>query len=69
LVREYTVEPGDGFLEFADVPPGHGQWKRARKTLTPTEVGFEERLEVDAGNGFTSYYLISMRKLPRASQA
>ena len=69
LVREYTVEPGDGFLEFADVPPGHGQWKKARKTLTPTEVGFEERLEVDAGNGFTSYYLISMRKLPRASQA
>ena len=40
LVREYTVEPGDGCLEFADVPPGHGQWKRARKTLTPTEVGF-----------------------------
>jgi hypothetical protein len=70
LVREYTVEPGDGFLEFTDVPPGHGnRWKRARKTLTPTAVGFEERLDVDAGGGFTPYYVISMRKLARSSQA
>jgi len=52
------------------VPPGHGrQWKRARKTLTPTEVGFEERLDVDAGGGFTPYYVISMLKLARDSQA
>lgn len=70
VVRKYTVEPGDGFLEFTDVPPGHGnRWKRARKTLTPTEGGFEERLDVDAGRGFTPYYVISMRKFPRDSQA
>ena len=70
LVREYTVEHAGGFFEFADTPPGHGhEWKRARKTLTPTDLGFEERLEVDAGNGFTPYYVISMRKLPRNSQA
>jgi hypothetical protein len=69
MVREYTVEPGNGFLEFADVPPDHGQWKRARKTLTPTEVGFEERLEVDAGSGFVPYYAISMRKITESFSA
>jgi hypothetical protein len=27
-------------------------------TLTPTEAGFEERLEVDADSGFTPSYVI-----------
>ena len=65
FVREYAVENRKAWLEFEDQPPGHEkQWVRARKILQPTEIGFEERLEVDAGGGnFTPYYVIQMRKL------
>jgi hypothetical protein len=63
-VREYAIALNERELEFADVPPGHdGQWKRARKILRPTADGFEEHLEVDAGDGFVPYYVIPMRKL------
>ena len=66
-VREYRIESGDGQLHFDDVPPGHGKlWKRARKILRPTQEGFEERLEVDSGDGnFVPYYVIVMRKVGR----
>jgi hypothetical protein len=61
---------GSRYSKFADLPPGHpNEWKRARKTLTPTKAGFEERLEFDVGSDFTPYYVISMRKLPGNSQA
>jgi hypothetical protein len=64
MVRAYAIERRDGILEFADVPPGHAsQWKRARKTLRPTLEGFEERLEVDAGDGFVPYYVIRMNRV------
>jgi hypothetical protein len=43
---------------------GHASgWKRARKIIQPTAEGFDERLEVDAGQGFVPYYTIPMRKL------
>lgn len=64
LVREYAVEHRDGKLEFTDTPPGHAsQWKRARKILQPTANGFEERLEVDPGDGFVPYYVIPMQRV------
>jgi hypothetical protein len=64
IVREYTIERMEQGLEFADLPPGHSdQWKRARKILRPTQDGFEERLEVDAGAGFIPYYSIAMQKV------
>jgi hypothetical protein len=64
MVRAYAIERRDGILEFADVPPGHAsQWKRARKTLRPTLEGFEERLEVDPGDGFVPYYVIRMNRV------
>lgn len=64
VVREYAIERNESELEFADVAPGHaGQWQRARKILRPTADGFEERLEVDAGDGFVPYYVIAMRKI------
>jgi hypothetical protein len=65
LFREYAVENRKAWLEFEDQPPGHEKkWVRARKILQPTETGFEERLEVDAGGGnFTPYYVIQMRKI------
>ena len=64
-VREYCIESGDGQLHFDDVAPGHGKiWKRARKILRPTQEGFEERLEVDNGDGsFVPFYVIVMRKV------
>ncbi len=66
-VREYSIESGDGQLHFDDVPPGHGKiWKRARKTLRPMEDGFEERLEVDNGDGnFIPYYVTLLQKVGR----
>jgi hypothetical protein len=66
-VREYCIDSGNGQLCFEDVPPGHGKlWKRARKILRPTEEGFEERLEVDSGDGsFVPYYVVRMRKAGR----
>jgi hypothetical protein len=64
IVREYAIVYSEQALEFADVPPGHAeQWKRARKILKPTNDGFEESLEVDAGEGFVPYYTIPMRKI------
>jgi hypothetical protein len=64
VVRAYAIECNERELEFADVPPGHaGQWQRARKILRPTADGFEERLEVDPGDGFVPYYVIPMRKI------
>ena len=65
IVRRYEVRDDQGVLCFADQPPGHaGQWKRARKILNPTREGFEERLEVDGGDGsFVPYYVVCMRRV------
>ena len=64
VMREYAIARNESELEFADVPPGHAnQWQRARKILRPTADGFEERLEVDPGDGFVPYYVIAMRKI------
>ncbi|MDA2916054.1 (2Fe-2S) ferredoxin domain-containing protein, partial [Nitrospinae bacterium AH_259_B05_G02_I21] len=48
---------------FADRPPGHGtQAKRARKILRPTLEGYQERLEIDTGEGlFEPYYEVTLR--------
>lgn len=64
IVREYAIARSEQALEFADLAPGHAnQWKRARKIIRPTPEGFEENLEVDAGQGFVPYYSIPMRKV------
>jgi len=66
VVRKYSVQVDKGFLSFDDVPPAHATQGRARKVLSPTYDGFEERLEVDDGRGaFTPYYVIQMRKISR----
>jgi hypothetical protein len=63
-IREYEVEQHDPSLLFADSPPDcTRQWKHSRKLLKPTNEGFEERLEVDAGEGFITFYTIPMRKI------
>ena|ERR1044071_2366945 len=70
VVREYRVERSERNLQFADEPPGHrDHWKRARKILQPTADGFEERLEVDDGSGYVTYYAVSMQKVNAAPRA
>ena len=65
IVRYYEVRNNAGALYFADQAPGHaGQWTQARKILRPTKEGFEERLEVDSGDGcFVPYYVVCMRRV------
>jgi hypothetical protein len=64
IFRQYSVEGNEGGLRFDDLPPGHAnQWRRARKVLRPTPAGFEEQLEVDDGEGFVPYYIISMHRV------
>jgi hypothetical protein len=64
ITHEYIVRRSEQGVNFSDAPPDHSQgWASARKTLQPTEEGFEERLEVDYGEGFKTYYAISMRRL------
>ena len=64
IFREYSVEGSEGGLKFDDLPPGHAeQWRRARKTLRPTPEGFVEQLDVDGGEGFVPYYVISMQRV------
>lgn len=66
-IRDYAVERREFALHFEDESPDHERrWKRARKILRATDNGFEERLEVDAGDGYTPYYVVQMRRLSDA---
>lgn len=68
IFRQYSVEGTEGGLKFDDLPPGHAdQWRRARKTLRPTPEGFVEQLDVDGGEGFVPYYVISMQRVTPGS--
>ena len=62
IITHQLERDGEAFV-FPDRPPtGHGLHViRARKWLTPTRDGFEERLEIDQGDGhFTLYSVIPM---------
>ncbi len=49
---------------FDDRPPGHLGVDRARKILRPTADGFEERLEIDRGEGrFEPHYVLTMHRV------
>ena len=73
-IIEYRLSYEGGRLSFADRPPTehaeHGlQVTRARKCLTPTVDGFEERLDIDRGDGqFEPYSVIALRRYPVLSQ-
>ncbi|NOT53848.1 MAG: hypothetical protein HOP18_04505 [Deltaproteobacteria bacterium] len=69
-IVEYRLSYESGTLSFADRPPNEHrlQVARARKTLTPTVDGFEERLDIDRGNGqFETYSVIALRRYPTHS--
>jgi hypothetical protein len=70
-IVEYHLTYEDGALSFADRPPNERglQVARARKCLTPTVDGFEERLDIDRGDGrFEPYSVIALRRYPAFSQ-
>lgn len=65
-IHTYQLEWQGDTVSFADRPPaGHGgHVKRARKSLTPTGEGFEERVDVDRGDGsFVLYSIVRMQKV------
>lgn len=59
-IVEYRLTYENGTLSFADRPPNeHGlQAARARKSFTPTVDGFEERLDIDRGDGRFEVYSV-----------
>lgn len=70
-IVEYHLTYENGTLFFADrSPTEHGlQVTRARKCLIPTVEGFEERLEIDRGDGrFEPYSVITMRRVQNTQQ-
>jgi len=70
-IVEHRLTYKGGVLSFVDRPPNeHGfQVAGARKCLTPTVDGFEERLDIDRGNGqFEPYSVIALRRYPALSQ-
>jgi hypothetical protein len=70
-IVEYHLTYEAGAVSFADRPPNeHGlQIARARKCFTPTADGFEERLDIDRGDGrFEPYSVIALRRYPAFSQ-
>ena len=70
-IVEYCLAYKEGILSFADRPPNEPglQGARARKCFTPTLDGFEERLDIDRGDGqFEPYSVIALRRYPALSQ-
>lgn len=68
FVHSYQLEWSGHTVSFADRPPtGHGsKIQRARKSLTPTPDGFEERVDVDWGDDtFTLYSVVQMQRVNR----
>jgi hypothetical protein len=70
-IVEYRLAYEDGAVSFADRPPNERGLRvaRARKRFTPTVDGFEERLDIDRGDGrFEPYSAIALRRYPALSQ-
>jgi hypothetical protein len=64
-IVEYRLADEEGILSFADRPPYEPglQVAQARKCFTPTVDGFEERLDIDRGDGrFEPYSVIILRR-------
>ena len=66
IIHTYQLVWDHDTLSFADQPPtGHNRkGQRARKSFAPTSDGFEERVEVDWGNGdFVPYSSVRMQRV------
>jgi hypothetical protein len=63
-VHDFQLQlEGDGIM-FTERPAAHHVAQRARKIVRPTADGFEERLEVDHGEGrFETHFVITMQRV------
>lgn len=63
-VHDFQLQLDGDTIMFDERPSVHHTAQRARKILRPTATGFEERLEVDHGEGrFETHYIITMQRL------
>jgi len=63
-VHDFQLQLDGDALMFTERPDVHHAAQRARKILRPTASGFEERLEVDQGEGrFETHYVIAMQRV------
>ena len=66
-MHDYHLRIEGETLMFDDQPATHLQAQRARKIIRPTADGFEERLEIDYGEGrFEPHYVIAMHRVAQA---
>jgi hypothetical protein len=63
-VHDFHLHLDGDAVMFDERPDAHHAARRARKVLRPTAYGFEERLEVDQGEGhFTTHFVITMQRV------
>lgn len=64
-IHEFQLQVDGDAIMFDERPSAHHAAQRARKILRPTPTGFEERLEVDLGDGrFATHYSLMMQRVP-----
>lgn len=63
-VHDFHLQLDGDAVMFDERPDAHHAARRARKILRPTAYGFEERLEVDQGEGhFATHFVITMQRV------
>ena len=63
-VHDFQLQLDGDAVMFDERPDAHYAAQRARKILRPTAAGFEERLEVDHGEGrFEMHFVIMMQRV------
>ncbi|MBM3225942.1 MAG: (2Fe-2S) ferredoxin domain-containing protein [Candidatus Tectomicrobia bacterium] len=65
-IHDFHLQLEGDMLLFTERPDVHAHRtaRQARKVFRPTEYGFEERLEVDLGDGhFIPHYVIAMQRV------
>jgi hypothetical protein len=63
-IHDFHLQLDGDAVMFDERPDAHHAARRARKILRPTAYGFEERLEVDQGEGrFETHFVIAMQRV------
>lgn len=63
-VHDFHLQLDGEAVMFDERPDAHYTEQRARKILRPTPYGFEERLEVDQGDGrFETHFVVTMQRV------
>jgi hypothetical protein len=63
-VHDFHLQLDGETVMFDERPDAHYTAQRARKILRPTPYGFEERLEVDQGEGrFEMHFVVMMQRV------